>query len=295
MDLIFPSLAAVLSLTLIGAVFGLILSISKIKLKVDKDPRIEKLVDILPGANCGACGLPGCSAYATKIVEEKISINLCPVGGDDVAKNVAEVMGMEAEEAGIPLIARVHCHGGLKNTTLKFIYNGPKECSAADDLMSGFRVCEYGCLGLGDCERSCLFDAIYIGDNDLPIVDLENCVGCGKCVEACPRGIISLVPENFNVYVMCRNMEKAPVMKKGCSVGCIGCKRCEKACKEVFADNSEIETAIVVDNFLAVIDFDKCTNCLVCAEECPVPVIYPLEMSKKQKEREAKIKAEANA
>ena len=283
-DQIFPSISAILSLTAIGAVFGLILSVAKVKLKVDKDPRIELILDALPGANCGACGQPGCSGYASKVVLDGVDINLCPVGGDEVIHKLAGIMGLEATEGGPVVKARVHCQGGRLNTTNNFIYNGPKDCSASNNLMGGFLGCSYGCLGFGNCAKVCPFDAIVMSDNDLPVVDLEKCTGCGNCVTACPRDIISLIPENFDVWVGCMNREKGSEMKKGCSVGCIGCKMCvNKACKEVFEDNPDVESAITVDSFIASINYDVCTNCYKCAEVCPVPVINPLSKAKKKK------------
>ncbi len=294
-DILLPSLSSVLTLTAIGLVFGLILSISKLKLKVDRDPRIETITEALPGANCGACGLPGCSAYATRIVEEDYAIDLCPVGGAETEKKIAEVMGKDAGGQSVSLKALVHCQGGIAETVNRFIYNGPKECAAANSLMGGFKVCEYGCLGFGDCVRACPFDAIHMGGNGIPVVDKEACVGCGKCVTACPRDIITLAPEKFEVRVMCLNREKAPVMKKGCTVGCIGCKLCEKACRQVFEDNPDVETAVSVNDFIAKIDYTVCINCFKCAEVCPVPVIEPVTMSKKYKKDREKEKEKEGA
>ncbi len=282
-ELIVSILPSVATLTAAGFLFGILLSYAKLKLKVEKDPLIEKIIEELPGANCGACGLPGCSAYATRIVEEKYDINLCPVGGQDLITRVASILGVEAVESGVPLKARVACQGGIGVTSLKFIYEGPKTCTAANGLMGGFKVCEFGCLGLGDCEISCPFDAIHIQENGLPQVDDAKCTGCGNCVTACPRNIISLVKETFDVHVLCRNMEKAPVMKLGCSVGCIACRLCVKACTEIHKDNPHIDTAITVEDFIATIDYDKCINCLECARVCPVSVISPIEVSKKNK------------
>lgn len=304
LETLFPSLAAVFSLSILGVLFGLILSVAKIKLHVERDPRIEMLADILPGANCGACGLPGCSAYATKIVEEKFDINMCPVGGNEVAEKIAKVMGVESTGTGAALIARVHCQGGIGDTISKFAYEGPRTCAAAQGVMGGFKVCSYGCLGLGDCVTSCPFDAIHMGEKGLPVVDKEKCVGCGKCVAACPRNIISLVPQKIRVHVACKNQEKGPVMKKGCAVGCIGCKLCEKACKEVQVkpqmkknpnlDPADVIPAITVNNFIATIDYNLCINCLKCVQVCPVPVIEPVEKSNKFKEAALKEAGEPN-
>ncbi|MBN2042078.1 MAG: RnfABCDGE type electron transport complex subunit B [Spirochaetes bacterium] len=273
LDILFPSFWSILAISSIGIFFGLVLSYAKLKLNVEKDPRIEAVLDALPGANCGACGMPGCSAYASKIVEGQKPINLCPVGGEDSVKKISAVMGMEAEVKEKQK-ARIHCKGGLKEAKNLFIYDGPKNCLSANQIMAGYKACSYGCLGFGDCMRACPFDAITINDNRLPVVDWDKCTGCGNCVSECPRGIISLVNENLYIHVVCRNREKGGVMKKSCSAGCIACKKCEKVCREeVFADNPDIDTAISVIDFLAVIDYEKCINCGKCAEVCPQNVI----------------------
>jgi len=277
-EALFPSISSILSLAGIGLVFGLILSIAKIKLMVEKDPKIDQVLSVLPGANCGACGMPGCSAYATRIVEEHYEISLCPVGGADSIAKIASIMGLEPVVGVSPMTARVHCQGGHAEALKRFKYSGPRSCSAAQNVMGGFKVCEFGCLGLGDCTRVCPFDAIHMGDKGLPVVVIDKCTGCNNCVDVCPRDIITLAPIDTEVRVMCLNREKAPVMKKGCSVGCIGCRLCEKNCPE---------DAIHVTDFCAVIDYDKCTNCYTCVEVCPVPVINPVERSKKfQKKKE---------
>lgn len=268
LETIFPSPVAMLSITLAAVVFGLILSAAKLKLKVDKDPRIERLAETLPGANCGACGYPGCAGYAARIVLDGAAITLCPVVDDETISKIAEIMGIENAQSAERQTARVHCHGGIAEAVKRFDYYGPPTCVASHDVMNGFKVCEAGCLGFGDCYTSCLFDAIVMNDNGLPVIDRDKCTGCGKCVTACPRNIISMEPENIDVHVICRNTERAPQMLKGCSVGCIACQLCVKACKEVFKDNPDIETAIIVENYLAVIDYKLCINCGKCAEVC---------------------------
>ncbi len=207
-----------------------------------------------------------------KIVDDGLDINLCPVCDDGTKCKIGGIMGITAESSK-PRVAVVHCQGDFDSTNRAFIYNGPKSCAAAQMIDGGYKICTYGCLSLGDCEAACPFDALYISDNGLPAVDREKCTGCGKCVETCPRNIISLVDKDFDAYVICKNQEKAKAMKLGCSVGCIGCKKCVKTCKEVFEDNPNIETAIDVNNFLAAIDYDLCTNCGKCAEKCPKNVI----------------------
>ncbi|HOD15662.1 MAG TPA: RnfABCDGE type electron transport complex subunit B [Spirochaetota bacterium] len=290
-ETIFPSIPAVALVTALALLFGLLLSVALRLLRVKKDPRVERVLEALPGANCGACGMPGCSAYATRIVEDKFAINLCPVGGDDVARKIADVMEVAYGGGMMPLTARVHCRGGRAETTNRFEYSGPRDCGAANGTMGGFKTCRYGCLGFGDCERACPFGAITMSANGLPVVNAGLCTGCGLCVAACPRAIISLTPRDNDIYVMCINEEKAPVMKQGCSVGCIACKLCEKACREALAarspgtDPATIVPAITVTNFCAHIDYDICIQCYRCVYVCPVPVINPLEKSKKYLEK----------
>lgn len=271
-DSIFPSISSILSITAIGSVFGLILSVARLKLRVEKDPRFEEILDALPNANCGACSYPGCSGYAMKVVEGSVEINLCPVGGAEVVDKIAKIMGLESETM-ISQKARVRCHGTTEATTERFIYYGPQNCEAALQLMDGFKVCEYSCLGLGDCEISCPFDAIHVDKTGIPVVNDEKCTGCGKCVEACPRSIIRLFSEDINLFVACMNQQKAKAVRAACTTGCISCNKCVKVCKEVFEDNPDIMTAITLENFLAVIDYDTCTRCGKCAEVCPRSVI----------------------
>jgi electron transport complex protein RnfB len=284
---ILPPLSSIAVVTVMAAVFGVLLSIAMLKLKVDRDHRVAVIREALPGANCGACGLPGCSAYATKIVEDKFGIDLCMVGGNETARAIARIMGDETPREIVRNTARVHCRGGRAETTGVFRYSGLRDCSAANGVMGGFKTCRYGCLGFGDCMRACPFNAIRMSDNGLPVVDRDACTGCGLCVPACPRGIMELAPRQNDIHVMCSNREKASVMKLGCSVGCIACRLCEKACRQALSakfpdrDPSLIELAIRVDDFLARINYDLCIQCYECVRVCPVPVINPLAKSKK--------------
>lgn len=288
-ETIIPSPASIAVLAALAVAFGLLLSVAFLKLRVRSDPRVEKVLEALPGANCAACGMPGCSAYATRIVEEKYAIDLCPVGGNDTVAKIAAIMGVAGAGAMATVRARVRCRGGIAETNARFSYQGPRDCAAADGVMGGYKTCRYGCLGFGDCERACPFGAITMNANGLPDVDLALCTGCGLCVKACPRGIIILSPEPNDIYVMCNNEEPPREMKQGCSVGCIACKLCEKACRGALAekypneDPAAIELAIRVDNFLARINYDRCIQCYRCVEVCPVPVINPLARSKKYK------------
>ena len=196
-----------------------------------------------------------------------------------------KIMEDETVSGGIAMIARVMCRGGKNKTSSKFIYEGPKSCKAANSIMGGFMVCEYGCLGFGDCYNICPSGAITMRRTRLPVIDSGKCTACGNCTGECPKHIIKLVRKDADAYIMCSNKEKPDIMKLGCSVGCTGCNLCVEACAAVFADNADIESAIVINDFLACIDYDKCTNSLKCAEVCPVPVINPTSAAKKFKKK----------
>jgi Na+-translocating ferredoxin:NAD+ oxidoreductase subunit B len=199
------------------------------------------------------------------------------------AENVLDAM----PAATAPAKARVRCRGGIAETTDRFTYEGPRDCAAADGVIGGYKTCRYGCLGFGDCVRSCPRNAISMNENGLPDVDPVRCDACGLCVAACPRAILFLAPEKNDIHVMCNNEEKPREMKQGCSVGCIACKLCETACRGALEkrypekDPASIEPAIRVDNYLARIDYDLCIQCYRCVEVCPVPVIHPLARSAK--------------
>lgn len=270
-DAVFPSLISVVALAGIGLLLGLLLSAAKLKLHVEKDPLIEKIIGLLPGANCGACGCAGCADYAAKIVTEGWSLDKCPGASDEAVAQIAALMNMEAVNMERQ-IAAVRCHGGKDVTATRFTYSGPQTCAAASSLLDGPKVCSYGCLGFGDCIKACMFDAIKMGEDGYPIVDKTKCTGCNMCVLECPRDVIALMPKNAEPSVMCMNKEKAPIMKRGCSVGCTGCTLCEKNCPE---------HAITVTSYCANIDYSKCNSCMKCVEMCPVPVISPIEKSKK--------------
>lgn len=231
---------------------------------IETDPRVPLVRDVLPGANCGGCGYPGCDAFAVAIVDGEAPINGCPVGGDSCASNVAEIMGVEASNAE-RMIARVICNGTNTNATEKYKYEGIHDCRAAALVSGGSKECSYGCLGLGTCERVCPFDAIHVTDKGIAVVDEEKCTACGKCIEACPKDVINLVPESREVRVLCNSNDKGKEVKSYCDVGCIGCRICVKACP---FDAMEFE------NNLAYINYAKCTNCMICAEKCPTNAIY---------------------
>jgi formate dehydrogenase (NADP+) beta subunit len=181
---------AVLVMLGIGAACGVILSVASKIFYVYEDPRIADVEYFLAGANCGGCGYAGCSAAASAVVAGKAPPSVCIVGGQESAVAVAGVMGVDPGSAE-PLRSMNHCSGGHRAAD-KYVYNGPQSCKALASLYGGKRVCSIGCLGMGDCVRSCKFDAIHMGPKGFPVVDETKCVGCGACESACPKNILTV-------------------------------------------------------------------------------------------------------
>lgn len=247
----------------VGLFVGLFLGVAGIKFHVETDPREEAVVNALPGNNCGGCGYAGCSGLATAIVEGKAPVNACPVGGEEVAKVIGAIMGVDAE-AGEKMVAFVKCQGDCDKTRQDYEYHGNADCGMLSFVPNGGpKSCNQGCLGFGNCVKACPFDAIHVV-NGVAVVDKEKCKACGKCVAACPKNLIEMVPYSAKYMVACSSTEKGPVVMKACDVGCIGCSLCKKNCPS---------DAITIDNFLAKIDYEKCTSCGTCVEKCPKKAI----------------------
>ena len=255
---------AVLVLGATGLVLGLVLYAVSSKFKVEEDPRVGQITELLPGANCGGCGFPGCAAFAAACVKADSMDGLkCSACKSEVMQQIAAITG-HVVEVGVEKIAVVRCNGSCANRPATGVYDGARSCAAAALMNGGATGCFYGCLGCGDCVKACKFDAIHMDpETGLPVVDQDKCTACGACAKACPRMIIELRNKNKldrRVYVSCVNKDKGPVAKKACEVGCIGCGKCVKACPF---------EAITLENNLAYIDFEKCRLCRKCVDECP--------------------------
>lgn len=247
----------------LGLVFGLVLAFASRVFAVDEDPRKELLMELMPGANCGACGFAGCSAYADAVIDGTTVVGACPVGGAELAGKMASIMGVTNVVTGVRQVAMVRCNGSGQDRS-RYNYEGIQDCLAASRVAAGGPLaCRYGCLGYGSCTRVCDFGALRV-ENGAAVVDMEKCVGCLKCVSACPRNLITVVPYGSEVYLRCASRDQGVFTRSACEKGCIGCSLCVKACPS---------GAITVENNLASIDYSKCTACGACIEKCPQKLI----------------------
>ncbi len=256
-------MTAVVVLGGLGLILGLGLTFAYTKLAVTHSEIERNLIQILPGTNCGSCGYPGCEAFAAALAKSGKSAGFCPVGGEEIDKKISEILGVAPSEIE-PMVVVLRCGGDKNKAKERFIYDGLMDCVAADLIQKGNKGCEYGCLGYGNCERVCPFDAIKMGDDGLPLIADDKCTGCGLCVKECPRDVLELIPKTQKVYVACNSRLKAPLVKKVCSAGCIACKLCEKNCPY---------GAIKVENNLARIDPAVCENATICILKCPTKCI----------------------
>lgn len=264
-------LYSLLALSLVGLISAVILYFVSQKFKVIEDPKIDEINELLPAANCGGCGYAGCRNFAEAIVKQGNMDNLrCPVGGNDLIKVIAPVLGIEAIESE-PQVAVIRCNGSKDNAPSKTIYDSVQTCTFAHALFAGESGCPNGCLGCGDCVVSCMFDAMYMDKKTgLPVIIADKCVACGACVKACPRTIIELRnkgKKERRIFVSCINNEKGAVARKNCKVACIGCGKCVKACPF---------DAITLENNIAYIDYEKCKLCRKCVVECPTGAIIEI-------------------
>lgn len=259
----------VVILTCLGLLLAVLLYLLAKKFKVDEDPRIDDVEKTMPGANCGGCGFAGCRAFAEAAVKsDTLDGIFCPVGGNDVMKKVAAILGREVKDKA-PMVAVVRCNGTCEFRPKTNVYDGVSSCKVKAALYAGDTACAYGCLGCGDCVSACEFGALSMDpETGLPVVDESKCTSCGACVKACPKNLIELRakgPRGMRVYVSCMNHDKGPVAKKACAASCIGCGLCVKTCTH---------NAISLTDNLAYIDFEKCKLCRECEAVCPTGAIH---------------------
>jgi Na+-translocating ferredoxin:NAD+ oxidoreductase RNF subunit RnfB len=235
---------------------------------VTQDPLEGQIREILPGANCGACGYPGCDAYAAAVAKREAGIAGCSAGGPAVAERLAALMGGDASV--VPVAAVLACQGTRDRAPVKGEYTGIKTCRGAKLSAGGTKLCAWGCLGFGDCTAVCKFGALSMGENGLPRIDKAKCTGCKVCIGECPQSILREAPrDQKGAFAFCsnRNPVKAMVMKT-CKAGCIKCELCVKNCPE---------KCIVMDNGIPKVDYSKCTSCGTCISKCPTKVLKLLQ------------------
>ena len=259
----------------LGLIFGLVLAAASKMFYVETDPRLDRLNECLPGANCGGCGYAGCNAYAEAVLKGEAEIGECASGGSECAAAMSAIMGIRVETKKRK-VAMVCCSGYKRvdetgkelGKKMKAEYEGFQDCLAASKVGgNGPIACKFGCLGFGSCVKACNYDAISVQDG-CAVVDRDKCVGCKACARACPRNLITFVDYDKLTAIPCNSHAKGAVTVRGCSQGCIGCGLCKKICPE---------QAIAIEGNLATIDYSKCTGCGLCATVCPKKLIWTLE------------------
>ncbi|MGC8777784.1 MAG: RnfABCDGE type electron transport complex subunit B [Candidatus Caldatribacteriaceae bacterium] len=246
---------------LLGLLFGLALAWLAKKMAVEENPLVQRVAEILPGGNCGACGYPGCSVLAEKIASREAPVNACPVGGPRVWQELSRLLGNSGELDFQVKKAVLLCQGGKGVGKESAHYQGLRDCRAVKLLGNSPQLCRFGCLGLGNCERVCPFSAIRMDEaTGLPRIDREKCTGCGKCVAECPQGVLALFPSTERVLSACVSKDPGKLVRQACSRGCIKCQLCVKVCPE---------KAITLVEERIRIDEGKCTLCGLCIEKCP--------------------------
>ena len=244
----------------LGVVFGVGLAVAAKRFRVEVDPRVDEILEVLPNANCGACGYAGCAGFAAAVVKGEAPVEGCVPGGLECARAVAAILGKEIGEVERRR-AVVLCQGGNAEAKREFDYDGVRDCRAAALVAGGPKACKFGCIGLGTCVSVCPFGAIEMGENGLPVISEEKCTGCGLCAKACPVGVISILPSRYRVFLACSNPGRGKEVKAVCTRGCIGCRACVKATKS---------GAITWGDGLPEIDYEKWTDPDAALEKCPM-------------------------
>lgn len=253
---------AIFTLAALCFVFATLLVVAHRVLHVDEDPRIEGAQELLPGTNCGACGFPGCLGLAQAMVEGTALPGKCTVMTEDEREDLASFLGVDAG-AEEKVVARLACAGGSNTARNRARYEGLPSCRAAELVAGGGKACFWGCLGLGDCEVVCDFDAIYMNEHGLPVVVEDDCTACGDCVDACPKDLFSLHPVSHRLWVACKNLDRGETVIADCEVGCDACGRCA-------ADAPAVIT--MVDN-LPVVDYERNHDVRAAIDRCPTGAI----------------------
>lgn len=252
----------------VGLTFGVLIAAANRRLYVWEDPRIDGVVDLLPGANCGACGYAGCRAFAEATVQGLVEPAKCTVMGADMREDVAAYLGVDAGDA-VKRVARLRCAGGHHVAPDKARYTGISSCAAAVAVGGGGKACAWGCVGHGDCSVACTFDAIIMNDRGLPAVDPDLCTACGDCVDACPLDLFTILPVDQHLFVQCRNLIDGDDATSVCAVACTACGKCVQ---------DAAPGLIEVRGGLAIIDYDRIADeSRAAIERCPTGAITWLD------------------
>lgn len=261
-------LTSILILGGVGLTFAILIAAANRRLKVWEDPRIDVVASMLPNANCGACGLPGCRAFAEQAVAGSIAPARCTVSSEEGVLAIANYLGVDRGEA-TKRVARLRCAGGHDVAVQRAEYRGLATCAAAAAVAGGGKGCTWGCLGLGDCEVSCDFDAISMNGAGIPVVDPDKCTACGDCVDACPKDLFVLLPVSQHLLVQCRNLLAGDEVLAQCKVACTACGRCVQ---------DATPGLISVASGVAEINYDLIAlESVRATERCPTNAIVWLE------------------
>lgn len=270
--IIIQILIGILLVSISGFLFGFGLAFLAKLFEVKKDTRIDEIIKILPGVNCGACGYPGCSGYAQAIIEKDIEINLCSPGGKNVIENISKFLGKESSTK-IKYVAKVKCLGDDAIAKKDYIFNGEEDCSVVYSFFQGEKACKYGCVSKGDCMKVCPVNAIKRDELNRVWIDENICTGCEKCVVVCPTKVIQMFPIDGGYFVACSSHYNGKTVREICKKGCIGCKICEKVTND--------PSRVYVENNLAIIKYESNTELKEACIKCPAAVIVPIVNQKK--------------
>lgn len=257
-----------------GIAWGMFTVLSR--LKHTEDERVELLIQMLPGVNCGACGMAGCTDMAQAMVKGERAAEACPMAGGETVRRIADILSVEPVQKRRK-VAQVLCRGRARVAEQRAEYVGIADCRAAQTVAWGPKSCTFGCLGFGTCVKACPVDAIHLAADGVPEVDTASCIGCEQCVEVCPRNILVSVEEGTPGIVRCVTQASGKVTRGVCEMGCIHCKICIRVCPK---------EAIGFKDGRIRIDPKLCDACGLCVERCPNGVIdlrldelFPVQVS----------------